>query len=149
MRSRLTLRVCLRVNVCIDGVCPHGLQRVWVTLLEKEADVHAPKLFNWVEVNYWNPSLPLTQEFLKLHNTVPCGRFEGEELRESVPMCYWIDERWKVSASDTLCHHCACSRTQSDHPHLTPFLMFRRIPCPVVSSSTIRCSRRVRRVAPR
>jgi len=95
MRSRLTLRACLRVNVCIDGVCPHGLQRVWVTLLEKEADVHAPKLFNWVEVNYWNPSLPLTQEFLKLHNTVPCGRFEGEELRESLPMCYWIDERWK------------------------------------------------------
>jgi glutathione S-transferase len=46
------------------------------------------------EVNYYNKSLPLTQEFLKVHNTVPAGKAaDGTLLRESLPMVYRIDER--------------------------------------------------------
>jgi glutathione S-transferase len=41
--------------------------------------------------------LPLClQEFLKLHNTVPAGIYEGKELRESMPMAYWVDETFST-----------------------------------------------------
>ena len=43
-----------------------------------------------------SPDLPLTQEFLKLHNTVPAGTYEGKPVKESMPMVYFADETFKT-----------------------------------------------------
>jgi glutathione S-transferase len=46
-------------------------------------------------VNYYNRDLPLTKEFLKLHNTVPAGYdAQGNPLRESMPIVYWVESQW-------------------------------------------------------
>jgi glutathione S-transferase len=47
------------------------------------------------QVNYYGRELPLTKEFLKLHNSVPAGYdAQGNPLRESMPIVYWVDEHW-------------------------------------------------------
>jgi len=73
--------------------CPFA-QRTWIALLEKEKDPNHPKLFNYREINFYNRDLPETQEFLKIHNTVPCGVYGDKQLRESMDMCYWADEEF-------------------------------------------------------
>lgn len=65
--------------------CPFA-QRAWITFLEKEADPANPKLFHFRDVNYYNPSLPETKEFLKHSNTVPVAIHEGQEIKESMPV---------------------------------------------------------------
>ena len=88
----LSLSLCVYFHVCVD-FCPFA-QRAWLAISEKEKTPSSPSLYNYIEVNYFNPSLPLTQEFLKIHNTVPAGKWDGEVVKESMPIAYLIDERF-------------------------------------------------------
>lgn len=78
--------------------CPFA-QRFWLAALEKEDNPSDPQHFDYTEVNYFNPDLEVTQAFLKIHNTVPAGVYEGKALKESMPMCYWVDETFPSSGN--------------------------------------------------
>ena len=97
-------------------------QRTWIALLE--ADPTNPKLFDWKEVNFFNLDLADTIAFrkvsaradseagacsgckLRAHLTFSSdclccsaaasqhGVIDGEELRESMDMCYWADAKY-------------------------------------------------------
>ena len=60
----------------------------------QEADPTQPKLFNYVEVNYYRPDLEDTKELLSINPTVPAGIVDGQPLRDSLAMCFWIDEHF-------------------------------------------------------
>lgn len=79
------------VELFMTDFCPFA-QRAWIAFLEKESDPSNPKLFHFRDVNYYNPSLPETKEFLKLSNTVPVAVYDGQVIKESLPVCYWVDE---------------------------------------------------------
>ena len=87
----------LPLPLCQD-FCPFA-QRAWIAFLEKESDPTQPTLFNYTEVNFFNPDLSETKRFLAVHNTVPAAiTSEGETLRESMPIAYWVDAQYpKVS----------------------------------------------------
>ena len=50
---------------------------VWIIVLVSHS---------YTEVNYYNPDLPETKEFLKVHRTVPAGIADGQEIKESLPV---------------------------------------------------------------
>ncbi len=53
-------------------------------------------------MNFFNYDLPLTREFLAVHNTVPSGIWKGQPQRESMPMVRWIDETFKGGNNGSL-----------------------------------------------
>lgn len=82
------------IKLFATDTCPFA-QRAWIALLEKEANPSDPKLFSYVETNYYNSDLADTKELFAISPTVPAAVVDGQKLPEgSLGITYWVDEHF-------------------------------------------------------